>query len=451
MSNYKLMSGLQSFQSGKSTSFHAIALNIIYVAILIICHFLIPYIHELVFSFFNGLFLIVSIVLFYYLNAVLRTSSISRLSYFSLFFRIIISIVLFSFSIIFIVFITNTTEIIQKSEFLAFLFYLFLFSVSAMILAKYLYSLIKPEEQSYVILLSDHEANIFSQNKYLGLNSKTSVKHFQINEIEKMIDFAVNQGVEGVYISISAQNLNSIESLITDLSIYAFDLFWVLPESFFDKKAALSSIKPVLLNGSPVSLDTNQYFLKRSLDVVGAISLLIIISPLFFLVACIIKLSDNGSVFFHQLRHGQYGKEFNMLKFRSMAVGSDYSDQQVTHNDSRVTLVGKIIRKTSFDEIPQLLNVLRGQMSLVGPRPHIITDTNKYSKEIIRFLSRHQVKPGLTGLAQIRTRGKSNSVELMQEKLDSDLEYINQWSIYLDIKILLNTPLSLWQNRNTNF
>lgn len=444
------MTNLQSFQSNKPTSFHSIALNIVYVAILTFCHFVFPYIHELVFTFFNGLFLILSIILFFYLNAVLRTSSISRLSYLSLFFRIIISILFFSFSIIFIVFITNTTEIIKRTEFLAFLLYLFSFSVSAMILAKYLYFLIKPKEQSNVILLSDHPANIALKNNYLGLNSKTSIKHFQIYEIERMIDFAVNEGVEGVYISISAQNLNSLENLITELSRYAFDLYWVLPESFFDKKAALSSIKPVLLNGSPVSLDTNQYFLKRSLDVVGSISILIIISPLLFLAAFFIKLSDSGPIFYHQLRHGQYGKEFNMVKFRSMSVGSDYSNAQVTHDDPRVTLIGKIIRKTSFDEIPQLLNVLRGEMSLVGPRPHIITETDTYSSKIIRFLSRHQVKPGLTGLAQIRTRGKTNSLELMQEKLDSDLEYINQWSLYLDLKILFNTPLSLWKNRNTN-
>jgi putative colanic acid biosynthesis UDP-glucose lipid carrier transferase len=133
-----------------------------------------------------------------------------------------------------------------------------------------------------------------------------------------------------------------------------------------------------------------------------------------------------------------------------MDVDSDYFDKHVTHDDSRVTLIGRIIRKTSFDEIPQLLNVLRGEMSLVGPRPHIISDTDKYSKKIIHFLSRHQVKPGLTGLAQIRTRGKTSTLELMQEKLESDLEYINQWTLYLDLKILFNTPLSLWRNRNTN-
>ena len=163
-----------------------------------------------------------------------------------------------------------------------------------------------------------------------------------------------------------------------------------------------------------------------------------------------LMLRDSAEEVENKVRHGQYGKEFNMLKFRSMRVGSDYLDQQVTHDDSRVTLIGRIIRKTSFDEIPQLLNVLRGEMSLVGPRPHILSETNRYSKEIISFLSRHQVKPGLTGLAQIRTRGKTNSLELMQHKLESDLEYINEWSIYLDLKILIKTPLSIWNNRNTN-
>jgi exopolysaccharide biosynthesis polyprenyl glycosylphosphotransferase len=444
------MANLSPLKLNNRTSFHTVALNIVYVAILTICHFVIPYIHELVFSFFNGLFLILSIVLFFYLNAMLRTSSVSRLAYFSLFCRIIISILFFSLSIIFIAFITNTTEIIKRAEFLTFLIYLFSFSVLAMVLTKYLYLLIKPKEQSNIILLTDHEDKLSFNNNYLGLQSKTFIKYFHINDLEEMIDFAVNKGVEGVYISISAKNLNSLETFISDLSIYAFSLYWVLPESFFDKNAGSSSIKPVLLNGSPVSLDSNQYFLKRTLDVAGSTFILIILSPLIFLVGCLIKFSDSGPIFYHQSRHGQYGKEFNMLKFRSMAVGSDYSDLQVTHDDPRVTLIGKILRKTSFDEIPQLLNILRGEMSLVGPRPHIITETDKYSKKIIRFLTRHQVKPGLTGLAQIRTRGKTNSLELMREKLDSDLEYINQWSIYMDIKILLITPLSIWKNRNTN-
>jgi len=319
-----------------------------------------------------------------------------------------------------------------------------------MVLFKYLYSLIKPNVESNVILFSDHMDIVTLKANYFALGSKINIKQFHINDIEAMLDFAVNEGVEGVYLSISAQNLNTLEILVNNLSMYAFDLFWVLPVSFFSENINSPSIKLILLNGSPVSLDTNQYLLKRSLDVVGSLSILLFISPLFLLVACLIKISDKGPIFYHQLRHGQYSKEFNMLKFRSMHVGSDYSDQQVIPYDSRVTLIGRVIRKTSFDEIPQLLNVLRGQMSLVGPRPHIISETDRFSKKIIYFLSRHQVKPGLTGLAQIRTRGKTNTLELMKEKLASDLEYINQWSIYVDIKILLKTPLSIWKNRDGN-
>ena len=444
------MTKLFSLNSTRPTSFHSVGLNITYVAILIICHFFTPYIHELVFSFFNGLFLILSIILFFYFNALLRASSISHFSYSSLFFRIIISVIFFSLSIIFITFITNTTEIIKRTEFLIFLIYLFSFSLLAMVFAKYFYHLIKPTENSTIVLLTDHTDAENLKNYHYPPGPKDNIKQFHTSEIDSAINFAVEQGVRAVYINISTQNLNSLESLVTDLSMYAFDLFWILPESFFSTNATLPFIKPVLLNGSPVSLDSNQYLLKRSIDVVGSLSVLILIFPLLVSVACLIKMTDRGPVFYYQLRHGQFGKEFNMFKFRSMCVGSDYSDQQVTHDDSRVTLIGRIMRKTSFDEIPQLLNVLKGQMSLVGPRPHILNETNRYSKEIIRFLSRHQVKPGLTGLAQIRTRGKTNSLELMQEKLESDLEYINQWTLYLDLKILFYTPLSLWKNRDVN-
>tara|TARA_B100000768_G_C11277741_1_gene376821 strand:+ start:521 stop:1858 length:1338 start_codon:yes stop_codon:yes gene_type:complete len=443
------MSKTSPLQVNKATSFHSVALNIVYVTILTICHFVIPYIHELVFSFFNGLFLILSTILYFYLNAVLRASSISHFTYFSLFFRIIFSTILLSLSIVFIAFITNTTEIIERGEFLMFLMYLCSLSVLAMVLVKYFYTLIKPKGQSNIILFTDHIDEMNLDTNYFASYANKNIKQFHISEIDAMLNYAVNKGVDSVYISITSKNLNSLEILVKDLCMYAFNLYWILPASFFNGNANSSSIKPVLLNGSPISLDTNQYFLKRSLDVFCSLFILIFISPLIFLVACLIKFSDKGPILYYQLRHGQYGKEFNMLKFRSMYVGSDYSDQQVMQDDSRVTLIGKVIRKTSFDEIPQLLNVLIGQMSIVGPRPHILSETNRYSKEIISFLSRHQVKPGLTGLAQLRSRGKTNSILEMEEKLHDDMEYINEWSIFLDVKIMLHTPISMWKNRRS--
>jgi putative colanic acid biosysnthesis UDP-glucose lipid carrier transferase len=441
---------MTNLQSNKQTSFHAIALNIVYVAILSICHFSIPYIYEIAYAFFNSIFLIISIVLFFYLNAVLRTSSITRLSYLSLFFRIIVSILLFLVSITFLAFLTNTTEIIDRSEFLRFLIALCSLSVLAMVSVKYIYSIIKPNNEPYIILLTDNDSLDDLEADYFSPNSNTNVKKFDLNEIDSLIYFAEDHGVPSVYISVSSQNLNTIEALVKNLSQYAFNLYWILPNSFFAENSSTPFLKPILLNGSPVSLDTNQYLLKRSLDVVGSILSLILISPLILLIAFFIKISDGGTIFYRQLRHGQYGKEFNMLKFRSMAKGSDYTDKPVTIDDPRVTMIGKMIRKTSLDEIPQLLNVLKGEMSLVGPRPHIISETHLYSKNILRFLSRHQVKPGITGLAQIRTRGKTDSVDLMQDKLSSDLEYINNWSIYMDLTIILSTPLSLWKNKDTN-
>jgi len=195
---------MNDFQATKSTSFHSMALNIIYVLILIVCHFIFPYIHELVFSFFNGLFLILSMTLFFYLNAVLRTSSISRLSYFSIFFRLILAIICFSFSMIFIAFITNTTEILKREEFLIFLFYVWLLCLLAMMLTKYFYSLIKPTEKPNIVLLTDASINVDPKKIGFLPSNKNFTKQFQLSETDALIDYAVDNGVEGVYISLNA-------------------------------------------------------------------------------------------------------------------------------------------------------------------------------------------------------------------------------------------------------
>ena len=444
------MANIPSTQLNKSTSFHSIALSFSYIATLTFFHFITPYIHELVYSFFNGLFLILSIILFFYFNVLLRTSSITYFSYASLAFRITISVVFLALSIIAIAFMTNTTEIIKKEEFILFYLSVSFLNVSTMILAKKFYKFIKPSSVPNVIVLANQndiesmlETTIFNEKK-------VNVKKYHTNQIQQMIRYASNHGVESVYVYIDSANLNMLEPIIKELSIYAFNLYWILPETILQESYNANSHKPIQINSAPVYLDTNQYLLKRSVDVLGALIILLLILPISIILAIFIKFTDGGSILYTQLRHGQHGNEFMMYKFRSMIIGSDATDQQVYDNDPRVTWVGKILRKTSFDELPQLLNILKGEMSLVGPRPHIISDTHLYSKKILKFLTRHHVKPGLTGLAQIRTRGKTNSLELMQEKLNSDLEYINQWTIFLDLKILLNTPLSIWKNRNTN-
>ena len=319
-----------------------------------------------------------------------------------------------------------------------------------MFVAKYLYSLLRPKKKTNIILLTDH--NDIQNSKIINLlsNNYASIKEFQIDEINSLVKYAIENLVEEVYIYLDSKQLNSLESTLQKLSIYAFNIYWVLPDFIFSEEMPREPIKPILLNGSPVTLDTNQYLIKRSIDVFGSIAILLITFPLIILVSILIKATDHGPVLYRQERYGRNGILFDMLKFRSMKINTHNPNLQVTHDDDRVTSIGKIIRKTSFDEIPQLFNIIRGEMSLVGPRPQTVDEIKIYSEKLRKFLTRHHVKPGLTGLAQIRTRVKTDSVILMNEKLISDLEYIKNWSLYLDIKILILTPISMWKNRQTN-
>ena len=382
----------------------------------------------------------------------LRTSSITHFSYNSLFFRVITATIILAFSIISVSFFTNTTEIIIRNAYINFILYVTLCNLLAVFSVKYIYSSIKPKKKSNAVMLSDH--NDFKTLKVLPhfsiANGDINIKKFGISEIDLLINYSIENQVEEVYIYMSSNQLNALETTLKKLSIYAFSIYWILPDFIFTEDLPKAPIKPILLNESPVTLDTNQYLIKRSIDVFGSIIILLLNLPLIIIVSILIKATDSGPVIYRQKRYGRNGVIFNMLKFRSMRINSHNPDMQVRNDDDRVTSVGKIIRKTSFDELPQLFNVIRGEMSLVGPRPQTLDEINIYSKKLIKFLTRHHVKPGLTGLAQIRTRVKTDSVALMNEKLLSDLEYIKNWSLYLDIKILIMTPISMWKNRKAN-
>ncbi len=159
-------------------------------------------------------------------------------------------------------------------------------------------------------------------------------------------------------------------------------------------------------------------------------------------VAVLIRLESPGPVIFRQYRTGWDGKVFPIWKFRSMKINhaNDSTVKQATSDDDRFTRVGKFIRKTSFDELPQLFNVLSGKMSLVGPRPHAIEHNVEYAKRINAYLARHRIKPGITGLAQIHGfRGETDTLEKMEKRVEYDMQYINNWSFWLDIEIMLKT------------
>ena len=433
-----------------SLSFHSVILNFFYVGLLVLNHYLFPYIHELVLVFFSGWFLLLSALTFFFLNLFFRTSSISLFSYFSILSRVIVSNFLLFISLVLIAFITNTTEIIERDQFIKFHSFLLIMQIIIVFVSKYIYQFLTLKATSNIALITN--SSIIDHNHIINSISKqgTHVSSFNIGESQLLIEQAVKKKIESVYIYLDSKHLNHLQQIFEDLSIYSFAIFWILPESVFSKGSDPQSIKPIPLNSSPVYLDTNQYLLKRSLDVFVSLALLIALMPLIVGICISIKLTDRGPIFYTQARNGQYGKVFEMIKFRSMLVSSDLCNDPVKRKDARVTFVGKIMRLLSLDEIPQLLNILRGEMSLVGPRPHTLYEIDTYSRKVLSLLTRHHVKPGLTGLAQIRQRGKANSVSSMEEKLKSDLEYINQWSFYLDLKILLNTPISLWKNRSSN-
>jgi len=188
-------------------------------------------------------------------------------------------------------------------------------------------------------------------------------------------------------------------------------------------------------------------FAKRLMDVTIATGVLFAMAPVLLAVALGIKLTSPGPVLFRQRRYGLDGREITIYKFRTMTVAEDSGwVAQASPGDARVTAFGRFLRRWSLDEFPQLINVLQGRMSLVGPRPHAIAHNEEYRRLIKGYMVRHKVPPGITGLAQVKGfRGQTPRLQDMQGRVHFDLEYLNNWSLVLDLKILLMTIPKLFQ------
>lgn len=190
--------------------------------------------------------------------------------------------------------------------------------------------------------------------------------------------------------------------------------------------------------------------LKRGFDLVVSCLLLVLLAAPMALIALLVKLTSPGPALFRQKRYGLMGEEIGVWKFRSMRCCEDGDVvHQATENDDRVTPVGRVLRKTSLDELPQLFNVLRGSMSLVGPRPHAAAHNEEYRQRIEGYMLRHKVKPGITGLAQVSGwRGETETLEKMEQRVQFDHRYIREWSLWMDVKILLKTALVVFKQEN---
>jgi putative colanic acid biosysnthesis UDP-glucose lipid carrier transferase len=211
---------------------------------------------------------------------------------------------------------------------------------------------------------------------------------------------------------------------------------------------------PVISVSKDSFSDSTNFILKRSFDLIFSIMFsLVVLSWLTPILAIIIKLNSKGPVFFRQKRTGYHNKTFTCLKFRTMVENTDADTVQATENDSRVTAVGKFLRKTGIDELSQIFNVLAGQMSIVGPRPHMLQHTEEYSRQIPHYIYRHYFKPGITGLAQISGyRGEIKDLEKMRNRIEQDIFYIENWSLWLDLKIIFITIAHIFrgEKRITN-
>lgn len=271
-----------------------------------------------------------------------------------------------------------------------------------------------------------------------------------VSDIRQLI---AKHDIKRVYIAVPLGQSNNVEGLHVELLDANVDLIWV-PDIYALKLLnhsvrEVAGLPLIFLNESPITSTRTGIFFKVLMDRILSALLLLLLSPLFAGVALIIKLTSPGPVFFKQERHGWDGAVFKIWKFRSMFLHDESHGEvtQATKNDSRITPIGSFLRRTSIDELPQLVNVFIGEMSLVGPRPHAVAHNDYYDDHIDSYLLRHRIKPGITGLAQVNgCRGETEEMDKMRKRVEYDVAYINNWSLWLDVKILFKTPFTLFSN-----
>jgi len=273
--------------------------------------------------------------------------------------------------------------------------------------------------------------------------SSTTATSLIFKSINEIIEVTRKTKIECVFLLVPWDDRRLIEALMTQLRVLSIPIY-LLPDRsvahFLGKRNVnIGNAWTVELKRAP--LTATELACKRALDLLIASAALIMLTPLMVLVAAWIKIETRGPVFFMQRRSGFNGRTFRIYKFRTMSVAEDGPVmRQATQNDSRLLRCGRLLRRTNIDELPQLLNVITGDMSLVGPRPHPLALNSEYENIIGNYAFRHHVKPGLTGWAQVNgLRGETQTVDLMAKRVEFDLWYINNWSLWLDFRILLRT------------
>lgn len=266
--------------------------------------------------------------------------------------------------------------------------------------------------------------------------------------------FSLENKIDEIYCSLSGLQIDDVTELMNfaDNNMIRFK---VIPDfrGFLNRRIKIDfyDLVPVLSMRNEPLQNTFNRIIKRAFDIVFSAIVLILISPIAFLIFTpLIKLSSKGPVFFKQLRSGRNNEEFYCYKFRTMHVNEEADSKQAEKGDVRITKIGAFLRKTSLDELPQFYNALIGNMSVVGPRPHMLKHTEEYSKLVDKFMVRQLVKPGVTGWAQVHGfRGDTRDNTLMEKRVEYDVWYLENWSPLLDIKIVIITAWQVISGKHT--
>jgi putative colanic acid biosynthesis UDP-glucose lipid carrier transferase len=309
-----------------------------------------------------------------------------------------------------------------------------------------LYAEMKKEMAYGYNIFGFFDDNILLKNtlpNYLGMT----------HEVE---DFVLKNNIDEIYCTLPNYQDEKIIRLF-NFSEKHMIRFYIVPEfsRYVKKRMDLDSIESVpimAVRSEPLQSVPNQ-ILKRTFDILFSFCFLVTIFPFLYIIfGIIIKLSSSGPVIFKQTRTGIYGKDFDCYKFRSMRMNEDADEKQAEKDDPRTTKIGHFLRRFNLDEIPQFYNVLKGDMSVVGPRPHMLKHTELYSSFIDKYMVRHLIKPGITGWAQVNGfRGETKTTEQMDKRVRCDVWYLENWTFILDMKIVVITILNMFKGEKNAY
>ncbi len=369
-------------------------------------------------------------------------------------------------SIVAIGFVTKTSTSISREVFLTWAFSAYVAQCLSYLFVKALQSRSKAEVIPTLIIgardLGAHLTQSINENQWIpdlvvGVIEDSDLQRRQwphqdvpiLGTLDDLGEIIQSEGIRRVYIALPMQQSELVKPIYLNLADSNVDVIWA--PDIFGVNLLNHSIREMggvpLICLSETPLIGSARFLKTIMDFSIASLALILASPLMLLTAIIIKCTSRGPILFSQERHGWNGDIITVYKFRSMKLHEEEQGQvtQASRDDDRITWIGGIIRRTSIDELPQLFNVLLGNMSIVGPRPHAVVHNEYYSDKIKAYMTRHRVKPGLTGLAQVNGfRGETQTLDAMADRVQHDLAYINNWSPWLDIQIMFRTVFVLF-------